>query len=227
VSAGAQRDAAASGDAAAPRTRDADRSREAILGAAERLFADHGFDRTSMADIGAAAGLSRQAPAYFFGSKERLHVAVLERVFAARQEATAAAFTPVHAWCERGGDLRAALTIATHGYLAFLLNRPAFTKLLLREDLDRTGRLQAARRESTAMQDAFAAIKAATNAEFDVDDAVLLYVGLTYSPVAHAPTFLASLGRDLTDRATRDAHVAFVVDQLSRLLRVASSTRSP
>jgi AcrR family transcriptional regulator len=205
--------------------RDAERSREAILAAAETLFADRGFERTSMADIGAAAGLSRQAPAYFFGSKERLHVAVLERVFAARQEATAAAFTPVHAWCADGGDLREALTIATHGYLAFLVNRPAFTKLLLREDLDRTGRLEHVRRSSTAMHDAFAAIKR-TGAEFDVDDAVLLYIGLTYSPLAHAPTFLTSLGRDLTDTATRARHVAFVVDQLLKLLSIRSSTRS-
>jgi AcrR family transcriptional regulator len=207
------------------RTRDADRSREAILAAAETLFADRGFARTSMADVGAAAGLSRQAPAYFFGSKERLHVAVLERVFAARQDATAEAFAPVHAWCADGGDLIAALTRATEGYLAFLLARPAFTRLLLREDLDRTGRLEGTSDGSTAMRDAFTAIRD-TGRDFDVDDALVLYVGLTYTPVAHAGTFMASLGRDLTDAATRARHVAFVVDQLEKLLSRRSSTRS-
>ncbi len=34
------------------KTRDADRSREAILEAAERLFAAQGLDGTSLADIG-------------------------------------------------------------------------------------------------------------------------------------------------------------------------------
>jgi AcrR family transcriptional regulator len=59
---------------------------ETILAAAENLFARSGFDRITLAGIGQAAGLSRQAPAYFFGDKERLYAAVLERVFAAHQE---------------------------------------------------------------------------------------------------------------------------------------------
>lgn len=63
----------------APRRRDADRSRADILDAAERLFAAEGFDSVTMAEIGAAAGLSRGTPGYFFGQKEQLYRVVLER----------------------------------------------------------------------------------------------------------------------------------------------------
>ena len=62
--------------------RDANRSRAAILDAAERLFADQGYDATSLSQVGAAAGVSRATPGYFFGSKSDLYQAVLDRCFA-------------------------------------------------------------------------------------------------------------------------------------------------
>ncbi len=59
--------------------RSPEESRSRILDAAEALFARNGFDRTSLADIGAAARVSRGLPAYFFGNKEQLYSAVVER----------------------------------------------------------------------------------------------------------------------------------------------------
>ena len=63
------------------RTRDAERSRAAILDAAERLFAAYGYHATSLQDVGDAAGVSRGTPSYFFRSKEGLYRAVLDRAF--------------------------------------------------------------------------------------------------------------------------------------------------
>jgi TetR/AcrR family transcriptional regulator len=62
-----------------PRKRDAERSRAAILDAAEDLFAEHGFEAVTLAQIGAAAGVSRGTPGYFFGTKEALYRMVVER----------------------------------------------------------------------------------------------------------------------------------------------------
>jgi AcrR family transcriptional regulator len=59
--------------------RDAARSRTSILDAAERLLAERGPDEMTLERVGTAAGLSRGAPAYFFGSKAALQAAVLER----------------------------------------------------------------------------------------------------------------------------------------------------
>jgi AcrR family transcriptional regulator len=60
--------------------RDPERTREAILDAAENLFVDRGYGRTTMEAIGHSAGVSRGAPGYFFGSKLGLYHAVVERL---------------------------------------------------------------------------------------------------------------------------------------------------
>src|SRR6187549_2905893 len=85
--------------AAAPaKIRDADRTRRQVLDAAEERFARRGYDATSLADIGTTAGVSRGTPSYFFGSKEQLYDAVLERLYADRTAALAPAFAPLTAW---------------------------------------------------------------------------------------------------------------------------------
>ncbi len=209
----------------AERLRDADRSRLAILDAAEAVFAERGFTAASLNEIGAAAGLSRGTPSYFFGSKERVYRAVLERAFADRQTATVEAFAPVRAWCEGDADhaaLARALGRAADGYLAFLLDRPAFVRLIVWEDVQGGQRLAEAPRESTAMRDAFRALRVAGRARglrtFAVDDAVLLFVALTFTPVAHRATLMAAIDRDLAEPAARRRHVKLVVDQVMRLV---------
>ncbi len=207
------------------RIRDAERSRAAILVAAERLFADHGFDGTSLSDIGTAAGLSRGSPGYFFGSKDRLYAEVLASVFAARQDATRRAFEPVRAWCEGGpgiDGLRTALTQAATGYLTFLAGHPAFVALIMREELDRGGRLAGVSGTSTAMQEAFAAVRRAGARRgvraFRVEQAVLLFVSLTFGPVSYRHTLLPAVGVDVSTPAGIRRHAKLAVEQMMRFL---------
>jgi AcrR family transcriptional regulator len=56
-------------------------TKERILDAAERLFADCGFDGTSMRAVTGAANVNLAAANYHFGSKEALLTAVLARRF--------------------------------------------------------------------------------------------------------------------------------------------------
>ena len=204
--------------------RDAQRSRSAILDAAEELFAERGFHGASLAEIAARGGLSRATPSYFFSNKESLYVAVLERLFAEREAATREAFFPLLAWAEQdpAGSLRSALTAAVDGYLRFLQRRPAFAHLIQREQLDGGTRLLAVRRESRAMADAFFSLRQVARRRglrlFDRDDAVLVCVSLTYSPLTQSATFLTALGRDLNEPKTRRRHVTLVVDQLLALI---------
>ncbi len=58
----------------------ADSTRERILDAAERLFAERGFDGTSIRDVTTEAGANLAAVHYHFGSKEDLVREVLRRV---------------------------------------------------------------------------------------------------------------------------------------------------
>jgi AcrR family transcriptional regulator len=209
------------------RRRDADRTRATLLAVAEERFSASGFDGVSLQEIATAAGVSRGTPSYFFTNKEGLYRAVLDAVFDGRDAATAAAVAPLHAWADdRGGDdaaLRRALRTALEDYLAFLLARPAFVRLVGWEDLSGGRRLREARPiASTIVADAFAAVRRAGRrrgtAPFAVDDAVLLFVALTFSLRAHHDTFLAGLGRDLADARTRSRHVALAAEQLHHLV---------
>jgi TetR/AcrR family transcriptional regulator len=197
-------------DDGAPRARDAQRSRSAILDAAERVFAARGYDAASLGEIAAEAKLSRGTPSYFFGSKEGLYQAVLERAFAERERATAAAFGPLR----KGEPVEHALRQAVEGYLAFLLDHPSFVRLIEWEELAGGKRLRRTPRESKAMTEAFAVLEGG----FDVDDAVLVFVSLTFSPLTQRSTFMAALRRDLGDDDVRERHVKLVVDQVMRVV---------
>lgn len=109
--------------------RDAARSRQAILDAAERLFAERGFESTTMSAVGSAAGLSAGTPAYFFGSKQNLYRAVLGRAF----EETSAL---IRAWRLDQGDLEEAVSNAVSAYVDFLAGRPNFVWLVIRDALE-------------------------------------------------------------------------------------------
>jgi TetR/AcrR family transcriptional regulator len=65
-----------------------------ILGAAEKVFAQHGFQGATMASLAAAAGLPKANLHYYFGTKERLYRAVLEGILALWLEDAAAWITP-------------------------------------------------------------------------------------------------------------------------------------
>ncbi len=55
-------------------------TKENLLIAAERLFADHGFEATSLRAITAEAGANLAAVHYHFGSKDALIAAVFQRI---------------------------------------------------------------------------------------------------------------------------------------------------
>jgi AcrR family transcriptional regulator len=207
------------------RLRDAERSRVAILDAATRLFAAHGYDGASMSEIGAAAGLSRGAPGYFFGSKQTLYSQVLTAVFDTRQEATEQAFAPVRAWCE--GDaglepLRSAFVAAADGYMRFLQFHPEFVALIMREELDGGRRLKRASRSSTAMDDAFRAVRRAGAKRrlraFQVPEAVLLFVSLTFAPFSYRHTLLRSVGLEMISERGRRRQARLTAEQLMNLV---------
>ncbi|MFH9352118.1 TetR family transcriptional regulator [Kitasatospora sp. NPDC017646] len=62
---------------AAPRRRDAARSRELLIRAALELFAERGFDRTTTREIGERAGVDPALIARYFGGKTQLYLATV------------------------------------------------------------------------------------------------------------------------------------------------------
>ena len=176
------------------RIRDAERSRTAILDAAERLFAEQGYDATSLTEVGAAAGVSRGTPGYFFRSKAELYQAVLDRSFAEVSEAVRAGRARALASNESPDTILAG---AVSDYFDFLSARPNFVRLIEREALN-GGRLPEGVSHISAGQEALAAI----SAELGLDDAesgeaaqlLLSIISLCWFPMIHARTVAPAVG---------------------------------
>jgi TetR/AcrR family transcriptional regulator len=176
------------------RTRDAERSRTAILDAAERLFADQGYDATSLTAVGAAAGVSRGTPGYFFRSKAELYQAVLDRAFAEVSDAVRTGRARALASNETADTILAG---AVSDYFDFLAARPNFVRLIEREALNGS-RVPDGVSHISAGQEALAAI----SAELGLDDAesgeaaqlLLSIISLCWFPMIHARTVAPAVG---------------------------------
>lgn len=204
-----------------PRGRDAERSRQAILDAAEALFAERGYEGASLQEIGRRAGVSRGTPGYFFGSKAELYRATLERVFAAELELV---FGAAERAATAGGP-EAALVAAIESFVDFLAARPSFVRLLEREALA-GGRLlgeTAVHAESMRQGVAATAALLAAGPFRPVDPAHLLLdvLGLCWFPIAHAETFARGLGFDPDSAEFAEARRRHVVAFVLRALRPA------
>lgn len=108
------------------RQRDADRSRNAILDAAEAAFAGRGYEATTFSDICAAAGVSRGLPTYLFGSKEELYRAVVERAADGLRKTV---LDPLRSAAQRS-PLEEVLRLAVTTYLRYLATNRRIVRLL-------------------------------------------------------------------------------------------------
>ena len=180
----------------AERIRDAERSREAILVAAEDSFARLGFEGASLQKIAEAAGVARSTPAYFFGTKEALYDAVLARAIARGQEAMARAYA-------EGEDARSpedAVESYVGAFLEFLGHDENFLRLMQREAL--RGGSRVAEHYGRAVDEAVDAIRpAAEKAGIPPERLILDLTALCWYPFAHEHTLLPALGMKARDPA--------------------------
>jgi TetR/AcrR family transcriptional regulator len=177
--------------------RNPQRTREAILDAAEEVFAEQGYASTSLQVIGTRAGVSRGTPGYFFGSKPDLYQAVLERCFgraraairSGRDRALASQETP-----------EVVLAGAVAEYFEFFVSNQNFVRLMEREALSGGPKPEGFSPRSNVVSEATAAI----SEELGLDPSqgaeaahlVLSIMGLCWFPTVHAGTVLPALGFD-------------------------------
>lgn len=200
--------------------RGTEQSREAILDAAERLFADRGFEGVSMASIGQAAGLSRGAPGYFFGSKEALHRAVLERMFESAEALVDE--TRQRLAAAPPGDADHPLEVVVDNLLEFLYTRPHFLTLVEREALRRSGVMGGARAHLSLLRAALVAVAGEMEVLTPEPEQLLLSVlGLCWFPLAN-PLLIRDLGGKL-DRDFVEARKRHVIALLRAGVRTASA----
>ena len=194
------------------RERNADRSRELILDAAEKLFADRGYDATSLQDVGTEAGVSRGTPSYFFKSKEQLYQAVLTRCLG--QVRTAVRTGRERA--RRSGEPPEVVLAGVVGdYFDFILAHPRFVRLMEREALAGGTHLGHHPPHIAAVREAVEAI--AEELGLDPNDEAagqltLSILSLCWFPVVHAETILSAMGSDGASPAFLAARRQHVID---------------
>lgn len=195
--------------------RDGERTKEAILAAAEDLFARQGFEGTSMQQIGEAARVARSTPAYFFHSKDALYEAVLARAVARAEAALAAAHDAGH---HRSPEDAVAAYVNA---LVDLLGRDQnLVRLMQRESLRERSRLnEFLRRLAENAVTVFT--PAARQAGVSPQRLVLDTFALAWYPVAHAHTLPSTLGMNSREPAFLEEQKQHLADL------VRATTRAP
>ena len=208
------------------RVRNPDRSRAAILDAAEQLFAEHGYDATSLTQVGAAAGVSRGTPGYFFRSKAELYQAVLDRSFAEVREAVRAGRERALASNESSETILAG---AVSDYFDFLAARPNFVRLIEREALSGS-RLPHGVSHLSAGQEALAAISAELgldeSASGEAAQLLLSIISLCWFHLIHGRTVAPAVGVRLEDADDLERRKRHVISLVLHGLRGADFTTS-
>lgn len=100
--------------------------REALLDAAVRQFAQQGYDKTSMRDIAALAGMLAGSIYYYFPTKEHLFLAVHEHAIAHICDRVRRAMRPE-------ADPWTRLTQAAQGYLESMLSEFEYAGVIITE----------------------------------------------------------------------------------------------
>ncbi len=97
-------------------------TRAEIVAAAERHFAERGFEAARLEDIASDVGIRRAAIFYHFGDKQELYAAVLEEIFDGAMVAL-----------PTDGSAVERLEASLVGWIDYVAQRPTVARLILRE----------------------------------------------------------------------------------------------
>ncbi len=199
-----------------PRTRDAERSRLAILAAARDEFAEHGLGGARVERIAERSALNKRLIYYYFENKDGLFSAVLEQTYLDIREAE----QRLHLSDVAPAEAVRRLTEFTWNYY---LEHPEFLTLLNSENLHRARHLQDSAHIRELNSPLIASLgrilergRAAGVFRAGIDP-VQLYISiaaLSYFYLSNKHTLSAVFGRDLmTPKARRErlAHICDVI----------------
>lgn len=170
------------------------------LAAAEALFADRGFEGTSLRDVSAAVGITSAALIHHFGTKERLYGRVLERLAESLDGYVVDASKPVSI---------EAVVRTFERFLDWSFDHQHLAQLLLRELMENRKRVSRARRmhllslTTSYVEQIRRGQESGAFRQFDAE----LFVYYTLGAITHfsaaAPTIDRMLQVDLGDAISR------------------------
>ena len=218
--AAAKRSAAAAPEPA-PRTRDADRSREAILLAARDEFAAHGLGGARVDRIAERAGLNKKLIYYYFEGKDELFLAVLEQTYADIREAERELLL------EEADPLQAIESLVVFTWRHYLAH-PEFLALLNSENMLGAGHLKRSpriRQMNSPLIDGLARVLERGEKSGELRggiDPMQLYIsiaGLAYFYLSNKHTLGTIFGRDLMGKGALDGRLSHMTEVVRRYVQ--------
>lgn len=197
-----------------PRSRDADRSRDAILVAARDEFAEHGLGGARVERIAERAAVNKRLIYYYFDNKDSLFSAVLEHTYLDIREAE----KRLHLTDLTPAEAVRKLTEFTWNYY---LEHPEFLTLLNSENLHRARHLDGSARvrelNSPLVQTLAELLeRGRRDGSFRGGvDPVQLYIsiaGLSYFYLSNNHTLSAIFGRNLMSPKARSERLSHICD---------------
>jgi TetR/AcrR family transcriptional regulator len=202
----------------------AERTRGAILAAAESLFAERGFDATRLEDIAESVGIRRASIVYYFRDKRAVYDAVLADVLQGVREAIERALAKELPPAQR-------IDAAVSAWIDQVARRPNTARLILREAANASSEVGSAvwehsrpladliRREFFERRDVGEAIVA----KIDPIHVASTLAGATVFFVAAMPRLLPDRGLDPTRPDHIAAHKEAILAIVHRLLGTPDS----
>ena len=186
-------------------------ARAALLGAAERLFAERGLAGARTEEIAATAKVNKALLHYYFDTKDKLHRAVLENLL---EEF----LTSVRPALSDPATPRAALFAYVERHFRFLREHPNYPRLFQRELMSGGPALRTlVRRYLRPVYDGLgrilrAGIRRGDFRRVDVDNTVVSLIALTVFYFAAAPVLSQIFGRDVYEERLVTARQRAVED---------------
>jgi TetR/AcrR family transcriptional regulator len=179
------------------RARDATLTRARILERAAEVFAEKGFEGTSLSDLTEACEVNRRMIYHYFGDKRGLYRAIFVRAWEAMRESFASvAVGPTALSAED------AMLLPLGAFFDFLVDHPSFVRLMMWEALEGGHISKSIWRElrEPVFRELEALVRAAQargalGAEVDPAHLVISLMGATTFYFAYAPTLEQVFGR--------------------------------
>lgn len=193
------------------RTEAAEASKQAILDAAETVFAEKGYDAASLQEICDLAGVTRGLPNYFFGSKENLYRAILERTFTRSQDLITFIHEQAHAPDVNAQEI---LRVVIERLFDDFATHPTFVRLTEWEALHGARYLGNLPSQFQLLREAVQALQEDLGWQGDAEQFLIDLTALCWFPTAHAETFLRPLGVNVHDPDFRARYKQHIVHLL-------------
>lgn len=199
----------------------ADRTKDSILKAAVRIFSKHGYTGGRIDQISKLAKSNDRMIYYYFGSKEKLFISVLEHIYASFNKAESKLVFDL-------SDPESAMRQLVAFVWDYYLNHPELVTILATENLHRGQHAKKSLNLQALSGEAVGVLQPIVEAgqakglfrdDIDIKHAYLMIASLCYFYISNIYTLSSFLDEELGDKRAKNDWLNFISDLVLRGLR--------